>query len=431
MGDRGRAAPDARQIASTVLERVERDRAFAAAALDAELARNPQLSPRDRALATELVYGVLRTRGALIERLSRHATFGLARVDGRTLIALLLAGYQMLVLERIPPYAAVDAAVEAVRRSRGPRVAGFANAVLRKLAQSGERLTVFDAVLESAPAWLVGQMEAAVGKEETALLLGAGEPAPSAVRLVGGAAVPKAIEAAEAGRVSPRARLVRGEGDPRRLQGYAEGAFVVQEEGAQVAALALGVRPRERVLDACAGRGQKASLFAEQLTSTGELWATDVYPNKLRLLTEDFARLKLPVAHTAAVDWTVGPGGVPAGFDRVLVDAPCTGVGTLRRRPEILSRLGPEDPARLSDLARRILRAASERARPGGRIVYAVCSVLEQECESVVESVRDLLIPEPFDAPELSFIEPGATSFRLLPGRHGTDGYFVASFLRV
>ena len=431
MADRRHGAPpDARQIASAVLERVERDRAFAAAALDAEIARNPQLSALDRALCTELVYGVLRTRGALFQRLSRYATRGLERVEPRALTELLLAAYQLLVLERIPPYAAVDAAVDAVRRSRGPRLAGFVNAVLRKLAASGERLTVAQAVRENAPRWLTQRMESAVGEDETAILLGAGDPAPLVIRAVQGGVAPKWIETAAAGRVSPRARLLRERGDPRRLEGHAEGAFVIQEEGAQAVALALGARPGERVLDACAGRGQKSSLLAEQLANTGELWATDVYPAKLRLLTEDFERLKLPAANTAAVDWTIGPGAVPEGFDRVLVDAPCTGVGTLRRRPEILLRLGPEDPARLSALARRILRAAAERARPGGRVVYAVCSVLLEECESVVESVRDQLVPAPFDAPELTWLDPAATQFRLLPGSHGTDGYFVASFLR-
>jgi len=430
VGEQKRGAPDARQIAAAVLERVERDRAFAAAALDTELGKHPQLSTRDRGLCTELVYGVLRTRGALVERLSRHASRGLERVDSKTLIQLLLGSYQMLVLERIPAYAAVDAAVDAVRRTRGPRLAGFANAVLRKLAAEGVRLTLADAVRQSAPGWLVERLEAAVGRDETALLLGADETAPLSIRLVRGAAHPKWIERTEPGRVSPLARLLRGEGEPRRLEGHAQGAFVIQEEGAQVVALALGVRPGERVLDACAGRGQKSSLFAEQLAGSGELWATDAYPAKLRILGEEFERLKLPAARTAAVDWTVGPGGVPADFDRVLVDAPCTGVGTLRRRPEIALRLQPEDPVRLAELGRRILRGAAARVRPGGRVVYAVCSVLTEECENVIESVRDVLTPAPFDAPELPWLEPATTQFRLLPGRHGTDGYFVASLVR-
>ncbi len=422
---------DARWIAAAVLERVERGRAFAAAALDAELGRHPQLEPRERAFATELVYGVLRTRGALIERLGRYAPRGLERLDTRTSIQLLLAAYQILLLERVPPYAAVDAAVEAVRRTRGPRLGGFANAVLRKLAASGEKLSLTAAVRESAPPWLLERFEVLAGPDETHMLLGAGEPPPLALRLSAGAAPPPWNEAAEPGRASPLARLLRSAGDPRKLAGHAEGLFVIQEEGAQVVALALGARAGERVLDACAGRGQKASLLAERIGSRGALWATDIHPAKLRMLQEDFQRLGLPTPHTTAVDWTVGPGEVPDAFDRVLVDAPCTGSGTLRRRPEIGLRLGSEDPARLGALAASILRAAAARARSGGRVVFAVCSVLTEEAEAVVDAVRAELTPAPFDAPELSgLIEPGATSFRLLPGQNGTDGYFVASFVR-
>jgi len=113
--------------------------------------------------------------------------------------------------------------------------------------------------------------------------------------------------------------------DPRKREGFAEGAFVVQEEGAQAIALSLAARRGERILDACAGRGQKTSLFAEQVGAAGAVWATDVYPKKLDALQADFERLRLPLAQLRAVDWTVGVGDVPADFDRVLVDAPCTG----------------------------------------------------------------------------------------------------------
>jgi 16S rRNA (cytosine967-C5)-methyltransferase len=151
----------------------------------------------------------------------------------------------------------------------------------------------------------------------------------------------------------------------------------------------------------------------------------------LRRLTAEFARLRLPEPRTAAVDWTVGAGPVPADFDRVLVDAPCTGVGTLRRRPEISKRLEPGDPARMGELAERILRSAASRARPGARVVFAVCSVLPEDAEAIVARVGDVLAPAPFDAPEIvGLVATGETSFRLLPELHGTDGYFIASFER-
>jgi len=171
-------------------------------------------------------------------------------------------------------------------------------------------------------------------------------------------------------------------------------------------------------------------LLAERLES-GTLVACDLYPEKLAALGEEARRLKLPEITGRAVDWSVGQGSLAAEFDRVLVDAPCSGTGTLRRRPEILRRLGPEDPVRLGVLAESILRSAASLAKPGASVVFAVCSVLSAECEALVERVGDILEPQPFVAPELpEELIAGKTSLRLLPGLHGTDGYFMASFRR-
>ena len=296
---------------------------------------------------------------------------------------LLVAAYQLLSLDRIPAFAAVNAAVNGVRAARGKQVAGFANAVLRKVAQ-GQKLVVADAARQNIAPWLLAALVQSVGEAEAQALI---EPQPNKVvglRLVSGRKVPSWLEQSSAGRASPRSRLILGEGDPRKREGYAEGSFVVQEEGAQAIALALGARSGERILDACAGRGQKTSLFSEQVGSSGAVWATDVYPKKLEALSSEYERLKLGAPRICAVDWTVGVGDVPADFDRVLVDAPCTGTGTLRRRPEIAARLVPEDPARLSVLAESIVRSAATRLRSGGRLVFAVCSVLEAECEALV-----------------------------------------------
>jgi 16S rRNA (cytosine967-C5)-methyltransferase len=420
------AQPNARSIAAKVIERVLVDEAFAAAALDAELRRHPQLDGRERALATELVYGTLRTEPVLRARLAVHAPRGVK--DERVLAPLLIAAYQILLLERVPAFAAVDAAVSAVKRARGPKVAGFANAVLRKLARSGEKLTQARALREAVPAWLWQELVASIGEEQAAELLSA--EAWTGLRLRAGAEQPEWVSALSPGRVSPVARLLRGEGDPRQKPGYAEGTFTVQEEGAQAIGLALGVRAGDKVLDACAGRGQKSTLIAER-TGSGSLVACDLYPEKLAALAEEATRLGLPPIATHAVDWSVGQGGLPDDFDRVLVDAPCSGTGTLRRRPEILRRLGPGDPARLGALAEQILRSAASRGRPGATVLFAVCSVLRQECEDVIARVADVLEPAPFDAPDLpSELTAGKTSLRLLPGSHGTDGYFMASLRR-
>jgi len=418
----------ARALAVRVLERVERDGAYAAAALDAELDRHPQLDVRDRGLVAELVYGVLRTRRALGERLLAHAPRGIA--DALVRLHLEVAAYQILLLDRVPAFAAVDEAIGDLKRARGPRVAGFGNAVLRKLARE-PKLDPVVAVRTSAPAWLFATLEAAVGAREAEALLGAGiAPGRLWARVVAGASVPAWLETAERHAAAPLARRLPG-GDPEKLEGFSEGAFVVQEPGAQLVGLALGARPGERVLDACAGRGQKTTLLREAVGAAGEVWASDSHPKKLEALGREVARLGGGEVRTAAVDWTLGAGDVPDGFERVLVDAPCTGTGTLRRRPEIGLRLAPEDPARLAELQAAILRRAATRARPGGRVVYAVCSVLSEEAEGVVARVADVLEPAPFDATVVAALAPaGATALRLTPLAHDTDGYFVASFVR-
>jgi 16S rRNA (cytosine967-C5)-methyltransferase len=424
------SAPSGRAIAGRVLQRVDEDAAWAAPTLNAELARYPQLDERERAFATELTYGTLRSRAALVRALSAYVPRGLEKTDQRVRAHLLVAAYQLLVLDRVPAFAAVNAAVDLVRGERGPRPAGFANAVLRRLARSGLRLERSSAVWESVPSWLRERLERDVGLDEARALVGATDDEPAVcVRVREGHALPDFIATAERGRVSPLARLVRGAGDPRRRAGGSQ-SFVVQEEGAQVVALSLGARPGERVLDACAGRGQKTSLLTERVGDGGAVWASDLHPQKLAELGREHERLGLRSPRTSAVDLSLGPGELPGDFDRVLVDAPCSGSGTLRRRPEIALRLGPQDPARLAETATRILKNAATRARPGGRVVFAVCSVLREECEGVVERVGDLLLPAPFDASELGDVTGTEHCFRLLPREHGTDGYFVASFVR-
>jgi len=420
--------PSARALAVRVLQRVERDGAYAAAALDAELDRHPQLDGRDRALLSELVYGVLRTQPALARRLSEHAPRGIA--DTLVRLHLTVAAYQILLLDRVPAFAAVDEAIGEIRRARGPRVGGFGNAVLRKVVQ-GPKLELGAAVRESAPPWLFSALESAVGAAEAEALFGAaGSFGREWARIVAGATPPAWLDAAERHRSSPLARRLPP-GDPEKVEGYAEGAFAVQEPGAQLVALLLGAKPGERVLDACAGRGQKTTLLREQVGSAGEVWAADAHPKKLEALGRELARLHQGAVPTAGVDWTLGASDVPGDFERVLVDAPCTGTGTLRRRPEIATRLRPEDPARLADVQVAILRSAATRARAGGRVVFAVCSVLAEEAERVVERVADVLAPAPFDAAVAAELAPaGATALRLLPLAHDTDGYFVASFVR-
>ena len=444
---RRRSAPSARTVAAQVLLRVERDQAFASAALDTELDRALQLSAADRRLATELVYGVLRCEGYLDERISRHARKGVHRLDPEVRVHLRAAVYQIVVLERIPAFAAVSACVDLVRDAAGPHVARFANAVLRKIAaevDAAGRTPMASAVRSSIDPGLVERIALALGDDgEAEAMLTAGPfPPPLGLRVHADQHVEdweRRLATAATGAqirrgiVSPRCLLVSGAGRPDDLPGF-EQAWSVQEEGSQLLGCALGAKPGERVLDACAGRGNKTLVIAEKVGPHGSVHAVDLHDSKLTLLAERAQTLGLPVHRTFAVDWTVGTGDVPDGYDRVLVDAPCSGIGTMRRRPEVLHRNIEETLASLRELQRSILAHAATRCRPGGRLIYAVCSVLREEAEDVVhDSLRRgvPLEPTPFeDRADMPLLR-GKTSLRLLPHIHGTDGYFVASFRRV
>jgi 16S rRNA (cytosine967-C5)-methyltransferase len=220
-------------------------------------------------------------------------------------------------------------------------------------------------------------------------------------------------------------------GDVRTQPGFDATEVIVQEEGSQLVAHALALQPGQRVLDACAGRGNKTTLLWERMGAKGELWAIDQHPAKLDRLKESFQSLGYQAPHTHALDWTQTPESLLGSFDAALVDAPCTGSGTMGHRPELRNRLLAPDVVRLSELQRAILRAVLLAVKPGGRVVYAVCSVLAAEGPEVVDSVLDLGQPVSFQGPVLGQLAGSEQSTLLLsPLQHGTDGYFIASLER-
>jgi len=386
----------ARHIATRVLYRVAHDDAWAAPTLDAEL-RRAQVSRADAALATQIVYGALRAAPDLDASLARHSRRPV-KVDAWTHAALLGAAYQLLHLERVPSHAVVNDTVELVRMKRGKRVAGFANAVLRKVAAGRPEVPRLPSSVPLSP-WLREALRSSIGAEHTDDLLRIGGEPPSIDLRVRGdidrdaliesivAAQPDALVSRTV--ISPYGLRVSGAGDLRELPGYDEGAFAVQEEGAQVIGLLLGAQPGERVLDVCAGRGGKTTQLVEAVGESGSVVATDLHEHRLEQISAELKRLRLDSVRveTECVDWTVGKGPVRGEFDRVLVDAPCTGLGTLRRRPEILLRASPDDGARMGEIQRQVLEHAASLVRPGGTLVYAVCSPLNEEGPLVIDRV--------------------------------------------
>jgi 16S rRNA (cytosine967-C5)-methyltransferase len=440
---------DARALAAHVLLRVATDGAYASRALDAELAR-ARLDPRDAGLATEIVYGALRVLPTLDAAYGAHLRRGTETLEPLVRAALRVASYQLLHLERVPPHAVVDAAVGFVARERGRALGGLVNAVLRKVAAQRPAEHKPPAALV-APDWLARALVEALGADRAASFLAARAlPPPLVLRVEDAApgarsALADALRAARPGlevregAVSSRALLVRGAGDPRRLPGHAEGRFSVQEEGAQAVAIAAGARAGEHVADACAGHGGKTTFFLREVGATGSVTALDLYEEKLERIGAECARLRLPRAAlaTVAVDLSIGAAGLEGRFDRVVVDAPCTGLGTVHRRPEILLRVGPDDPARLAALQMRILANAAALVRPGGTLVYAVCSPTREEGIGVV-AATSAACPQLQPTSE-SLALPGVSPdpdgvLRIGPwndaGGHGPDAYQVFCWRR-
>ncbi len=443
MRSSGRPEASARAVAFRVLSRVAEDRAFAANSLDAELAR-ARLDERDARLAAAIVYGTLRELAAVDAALASRLHRG-GKLDSCARAALRASIYQLGGLDRQPSHAVVDEAVRWVRAERGPKVAGFVNAILRRVVAEGVSLSPEGVRLDPA---LRDDMIASIGDARYERLRAhASATPPIDLRLVGDpdlragviAELRAARERAEIGptRYSPRGIRTRRIGDPRTLPGYDSGRFVVQEEGSQLVGALLGARAGESVLDACAGRGGKTSLLAEAVGPAGRVVATDLHEARLAQIAATFARLGLETPlETRAVDFTVGTGGLGAEFDRVLVDAPCSGLGTVHRRPEIATRLDRAAIATLATTQRAILERAATCVRRGGTLLFAVCSLLDAESSDVIAAAAlPGMTPSPFRPEECYGIEPeadgGLSLGPFLDADGGTDGYRVFRFVRV
>ncbi len=422
--------PTARDLAAAILVRVMRDDAWIAPTLTAELDRYPQLDARERGLTTEIVYGTTRAYHWLTREITSRTKQG-AIDDPVALAHMLVAAYQVLLLDRVPAHAAIDAAVGAIKRDRDPNLAGFANAVLRRIAREAESVPRDSEKLRaevargSIPRWLRERTEKSIGKEAARAFFAERQDLPPvALR----AFVPDATSAwiTRLGELAPEATFRAGDlpgsiiaenaGRLETLEGFGD-AWVPQDYGSQSIAHALGVQPGDRVLDACAGRGHKTAILAQAAGPHGRVDAADIAPKKLALHGTD--------VRTFAVDWSQGVGDAAPAYDRILVDAPCSGSGTIGRRPEILLRLRDSDLAGLRATQLAIATRVATLLAPGGTLLYSVCSVLREEGEKVV----DVLITTASAAGITLTLDPSGTR-RILPPSEPSDGYFLATLRR-
>lgn len=454
-GPRERPPVDpARLAAYEAVAAVHRDDAYANLALPGIL-REARLRGRDAAFATELVYGTLRRRGTLDPVIAAAADREVARIDPPARDVLRLGAYQ-LFYTRVPAHAAVSATV-GLARVVAPGASGFTNAVLRHISTRpleewlAEVAPPSDAdpvghlaVVHSHPEWIVRAFAEALNGDlaETAQAL-AENNEPAQVHLC---ARPGRIDAADLaeevagdpGAFSPYAVYLPG-GAPAEVAAVGAGRAHVQDEGSQLVALALVADgdAGQRWLDLCAGPGGKAALLGALAAERGaEVTAVEVAEHRARLVEQAVRGLPVTVHHADGRD--VGRGGdLPAGaYDRVLVDAPCTGLGALRRRPEARWRRAPTDLPALTRLQRELLVAGIEAARPGGLVAYVTCSPhLAETRVSLAEARRRSRHPtELVDArPYLPAGMPGlgeGPTVQLWPHRHGTDAMFLALLRR-
>ena len=421
---------------------------------DVMVARTTRLSDVDKAFVRELVYGVMRWRARLDWILRSYADKPLDTMN-RTLVTVLRLGiYQILFLDRVPAHAAVDESVRLSRQFRQERAAPAVNAILRGVAE-GRRTTEFPDFRQnplehitaylSHPRWMVTRWASQWGVDDTYALCEANNQIPPfSVR----------VNRLRGTRDNVMASLHRDGIDARRTPYSPDGLIIqkppplaswpplqegwiqVQDEASQLVGHVLNPNQGDRILDLCAAPGGKTTHLAELMNNKGFITAADISPSKLSLLNTNCRRLGISIVETATLDAAL-PLPFPQGsYDKVLVDAPCTNLGTIRRNPDVKWRVAPHDVARLQKLQQIILHHGSFMVRPGGVLVYGTCTLTPEENEGVVEvflaahddfyldNVASLL---PVGCEEVT--DPSGY-LRTLPHRHGTDGFFAVRMQR-
>ncbi len=420
-----------RQTAASALLDVERDGSYSNLVLEPYFQREA-LSPRDRAFCAALFYGVLERRITLDWTLDHYSRTPVARLEPEVRAALRLGAYQLMFSPGIPPSAAVDQTVDLVKALKKGRAAGLVNGVLRAMVRGGfaapapkDKLTALS-VEYSVPSPLIQRWRRAYGHDAALEILeGTRGPAPAFIRVntlrttlpaLQSRLSREGVESLPVEGVENALRLVEP-GNIAALASFREGLFHVQDISSQLCVAALDPRPGMAVLDLCAAPGGKTFTAAQRMEDRGLLLARDLYPHRLALVAEGAARLGLSVLETAPGDAAAPDPALEERFHRVLCDVPCSGFGTLRRKPEI--RYKPLDA--LDGLPRvqyNILENAARFLRPGGRLVYSTCTLDPRENDQVVE--RFLAGHPGFSA---------AGPFRTyIHGREGLDcdGFFVA-----
>ncbi len=442
----------ARRVAFEVVRRAFEHQAWADRALRSASERHG-LEGRERAQAQRLAYGAVQRRGTSDHLIERLADRPVSELDAPALAALRLGLFELLFADATPDHAAVDQAVELAKGSSGGRrqaASGLVNAVLRRAARErGELLGSLDdatpqdaALAHSYPEWLARMWFKELGPAAArAVMVAMNEPAETALRVNTIRADPSALlselraagdevtrPAAGAPLATPESLVVRGRLGALTRQRMTEGAVVAQSRGSQAVVALLDPRPGERVLDLCAAPGIKTSAIAARMRNEGEVVAVELDPSRARELRELGERLG--VACVRVVEADAASADLGGGYDRILVDPPCSDLGTLASRPDARWRKSPQAIERLAGIQEAILAHAATALRPGGQLVYATCTISVRENEQRIEALCDS--HRALSADDLGAVHPELASrhqprfLQTRPDRDGTDGFFIA-----
>ena len=400
------------------------------------------LDRREAALASRLAYGVLQNRALLDFYLDACCTQAFDALEPFIRDVLRLGAYQILYMDRVPDSAAVDESVELVKRKKRQRASGLVNAVLRRLSREKERLPEIPgrdragylALRYSHPEWLVRRLVELLGDGEAEEYLRLdNEAAPTVIQrnpLRCGADQLTASLTADQAALTPHSWLpdcwlLSGGGSLEAMPAFQKGWFQVQDAAARAAALAAGVKPGDRMLDVCAAPGGKSFAAAMLMEDRGEIVACDIHRHKLALMENGAERLGLACIRTELADGRETREEWLEGFDTVLCDVPCSGLGIIRKKPDIRYK----DPAQLAGLPRvqsAILENAARYVKPGGTLLYATCTILTEENRGVTDAFladHAAFHRESFALP--GWVEENDGSLTLWPQRHGTDGFYI------
>lgn len=436
----------ARETALQVLIACRSNRAWVDAALKAQLNRDG-LVGAEAALCSRLVYGVMQNKLLLDFYLSAYCSQKPDHLQLPLLEILELGGYQILYLDRVPDSAAVNTSVELAKLSGRGQASGLVNAVLRKLSQNKGNLppiperdeAKYLSIRYSHPKWLVKRLLGILGREETERFLAANNGTPPLTVQVNPLKTDadSLIRELEGWGVSaarhpwvPGCLEVTGAGDLTTLEPFRAGKLLVQDPAARLVSLIAGVQPGQRLLDLCAAPGGKSFSAAFAMEDRGEIMSCDLHENKLKRIQDGVARLGLTSIQTAAGDGRVFRPEWAERFDVVLVDAPCSGLGIIRKKPDVRYKKA-DDLFTLPVIQTALLDNAAKYVAPGGVLVYSTCTILPEENEQVADAFladHSNFVREPFALPEPVGETDGQLT--LWPQRHDTDGFYICRMKR-